>query len=120
MILLSIILLFTGCATTYYSVEVVKPQGADIKEFYIRNTGTTNWGEAIKGSEITNFDRKKYPNFVDVRVIDSSGIIYSKYNVSLDEQDFTVVNEKSHMNKVIKTILLLPFYLLWAIMGGGR
>ena len=105
MVLISIIFtMFTSCATTYYVVEVSNVR--NIREIYIRNAGTANWGANMAGN-LQNIDRSKFSDRVDVRVVDTNGIIYSKLNVPFNEAAFQVTDQSSSVNSFLGLALLI-------------
>ena len=96
-------MLFLGCSTTQHSVTISNV--SNIKEVYIRNTGTSNWGGNLAG-HLQNIDKSKYSSMVDIRVIDSNGLVYSKNNVPFSDDAFEETTTKS-VNETVKK--LLPF-----------
>jgi len=84
-----------GCATTQHNVEISNVQ--NIREIYIRNTGTTNWGNNMV-KDLQNIDISKYSERVDIRVVDSNNIIYSKNNIPFSTASFVETNKTSSFN----------------------
>jgi hypothetical protein len=93
-----------GCATSQYKVEISNVSTNNIKEIYIRNAGTTNWGANVIRS-LVDIDKSRYSETVDIRVVDTNGIVYSKYNVPFGNAAFVETNKTSSMNPYV-TILL--------------
>jgi len=115
---LSIVLIFgtilIGCTTTQYGVEVNNI--ANIREIYIRNAGTTSWGSNM-AENLQNIDISRFSNSVDIRVVDTNGIVYSKHNVPFNEAVFIETSRESHMGMgttIAMFIVTIPF-LIFAI-----
>jgi len=89
-------MLFSGCSTTRHSVSISNV--SNVKEVYIRNSGTSNWGTNLTGS-LQNIDKLKFSEKVDIRVIDTNGITYSKYDVPFDDAAFEETGKERHMGK---------------------
>ena len=118
---LVIVLIFgmmtTGCVTkSHYSVEISsgkgevesssgkgemdrygRPQTLNTREVFIRNTGTTDWGPNMAWN-LQNIDKSKYSARVDIRVVDTDGIVYSKYDVPFDNAAFVVTRKNEEAN----------------------
>ena len=84
-----------GCAYTRYGIEISNVP--HIREIYIRNAGTTNWGANI-ASDIRNIDKSKFSEMVDIRVIDANGVVYGKYNVPFNDAAFVETGKTRRMN----------------------
>jgi hypothetical protein len=84
-----------GCATSQYGVEISNVQ--NIREIYIRNAGTNNWGANI-ANNIQNIDKSRFSERVDIRVIDTNGFAYSNYNVPFGDAAFEETGKSSSMN----------------------
>ena len=82
---LVLVVILVGCTTTQYGVEISNVQ--NIREIYIRNSGTANWGTNLVNN-IQKIDRSKFSEWVDIRVIDANGIAYSRYNLSFNDAAF--------------------------------
>ena len=80
-------MLFMGCATTQHDVEISNVR--NIREIYIRNAGTTNWGANMAGT-LQDIDKSKFSDRVDIRVIDTNGIAYSKFDEPFDDAAFEI------------------------------
>ena len=76
---------FAGCTTTRYGVNIANVP--NVSEVFIRNAGTTSWGLNIAG-RLDNFDRTVFSDTVDVRVVDTNGIVHSRYNTPFGEAAF--------------------------------
>ena len=75
-----------GCSSTRYGVEISNVH--NVREIYIRNAGVANWGTNMANT-IQNIDRSSFAERVDIRVIDTNGVAYSKYNVSFGDAAFS-------------------------------
>ena len=84
-----------GCATTKHGVEISNV--SDVKEIYIRNAGATNWGANI-ASTMQDIDTSRFSEMVDIRVLDTNGVVYSKYNVPFNDAAFVETGKTSSMN----------------------
>ena len=84
-----------GCASTQHGIEINNVR--NIREVYIRNTGTTNWGTNIVNT-MQNIDISKFPERVDIRVLDTDGVVYSSYNVPFNEAVFVEAGQTSSLN----------------------
>jgi hypothetical protein len=84
-----------GCATTKHGVEISNV--SNVREIYIRNAGTTNWGANI-ASTIQDIDTSRFSERVDIRVLDTNGVVYSKYNVPFNDAAFVETGKTSSMN----------------------
>jgi hypothetical protein len=91
-----------GCATTQHSVEIGNVP--NIREIYIRNAGTTNWGTNMAGN-LGNINKSIFSETVDIKVIDTNGIVYSKHNVPVDDAAFVVTEKKSSLNPAAGGVL---------------
>jgi hypothetical protein len=81
-----------GCASTQHGVEISNVP--NVRELYIRNAGTTDWGPNI-ANNMKNIDKSRFSEKVDVKVIDNNGIVYTKDNVP---SDFVETGKTSSMN----------------------
>jgi len=91
MALIGIILTsFVGCTTTRYRVEISNVH--NIRELNIRNAGATHWGMNLAGNR-DNIDISGFSERVDIRVVDTNGIVHSRYNVAFDAAAFDVTRE---------------------------
>jgi hypothetical protein len=97
--MLAMVLIFgitvVGCATSRHSVEINNVR--NISEIYIRNAGTTNWGNNIV-KDLQNIDKSRFSEMVDIRVLDTNGVVYSNYNVPFDDAAFVETNKTSSLN----------------------
>jgi len=84
-----------GCASTQHGIEISNV--LNIKELYIRNAGVTNWGTNI-ASNMQNIDKTKFSERVDLRVVDSNGVVYSRYNAPFNDAAFVETGKTSSMN----------------------
>ncbi|WP_461255338.1 hypothetical protein [Treponema sp. R80B11-R83G3] len=85
----------TGCATTHHGIEISNV--SNIREIYIRNAGTTNWGTNI-ASKIKDINKSEFSEMVDIRVIDTGGVVYSKYNIPFNDAVFVETSKTSSIN----------------------
>jgi len=84
-----------GCKTTQHGIEISNV--LNIKEFYIRNAGTANWGtDTVKNMQ--SLDKSRFSERVDIRVIDTNGVVYSKYNVPFDDAAFVETGKDSSIS----------------------
>ena len=105
---------FTGCATRFYGIEVSNVP--NVSRVYIRNAGTTGWGGGIPRGNMQNIDTSGFSESVDIRVVDATGAVFSRYNVPFDTASFAVTNRTSEVNWTITTLVLLaigiPIFLV--------
>jgi len=104
----------SGCATTRHGVEISNVSANNIKEVYIRNAGTTGWGSNMAGN-LQNIDNSRFSQTVDIRVVDTSGVVYSKYNVPFGDAAFVETGKTSSMNPFVLAgglLVLLGAYLI--------
>jgi hypothetical protein len=98
--LIAILLLgvtIVGCATTQYGLHISNVPRANISAVYIRNAGTTNWGNNIVAN-LNNIDRTRYSQTVDIRVVDNRGVVYSKYDIPFNDSAFVESETTSSIN----------------------
>jgi len=106
----------TGCAYTRYGVEISNVQY--VREMYIRNTGTTDWGPNIVRN-MKNINKSNFSERVDIRVIDSNGIAYSKYGVPFNDTAFVKTGKTYAINPYAAAtagaagLVALAVLLLW-------
>ena len=76
----------TGCTVKYQGISFQNAQ-SEIREVYIRNAGTQNWGKAIPitNNSIAHIDKSTFTRRVDIKAIDSRGIIYNASNVDISQ-----------------------------------
>jgi len=89
-----------GCASTQHGIEISNVH--NVRELYIRNTGTTDWGPNI-ANNMKNIDRSRFSEKVDIKVIDANGVVYTKDNVP---SDFVETGKTSSMNDFALLLLL--------------
>ena len=97
--LVAVLLLGTtvaGCAYTHHGIEINNVP--NIREIYIRDAGTANWGANIAGN-MQDIDKSRFSESVDVRVIDTNGLVYSRYNVPFNDAAFVETSKTSSMNE---------------------
>jgi len=87
----------SGCATSQHGVEISNVSTSNIREIYIRNAGTTNWGSNM-ARNLQNIDKSRFSEKVDIRVVDINGVVYSKYDVPFDNAAFIETNKTSTYN----------------------
>jgi hypothetical protein len=100
---------FAGCTTTQHNVEISNVP--NIREVYIRNAGTANWGANLAGN-LQDIDRSRFSDRVDVRVIDANGIVFSKLNVPFNDAAFVETSSERYIGTgttILLGLLLLPF-----------
>jgi len=90
-------IMVAGCASTQYGIEVSNV--LNIREINIRNAGAANWG-ANTASIMQDIDRSRFSERVDIRVIDTNGVVYSKYNVPFNDAAFVETGKTSSPNLV--------------------
>ena len=105
---------FTSCATTYHSVEIANVR--NVREVYIRNAGSSSWGQNLAGN-LQEIDRSKFSDRVDVRVVDTNGIVYSSHNVPFNDNAFVQANKTSRLNRVGRIALFSPLVVLGIVLG---
>jgi len=104
---------FAGCASTKHGIEISNVR--NLKEVYIRNAGTTNWGSNI-ANDLQNIDRSRFSEKIDIRVVDTNGVVYNKYNVPFDEAAFQETGKTSSMNLFAQGALLVALVAgLWGL-----
>jgi len=94
-----------GCATSHHQVEISNVNN-NISEVYIRNAGTSNWGKNLL-NDLNNIDKSKYSERVDIRVVDTNGIVYSKQNVPFGDAAFVQTSKTSSPNMIATGALSL-------------
>jgi len=104
---------FLGCKTTQHNVEITNVP--NVREIYIRNTGTDSWSENLAGKNINKTD---YSERVDIRVIDANGLVYSKTNVSSADNDFVESSRMRRLNLAFGLTIGLPYTILATLYGG--
>ena len=109
-------MMFSGCATTRHGVEISNVQASNIKEVNIRTAGTANWGSNM-AKHLENIDRSKFSERVDIRVIDTNGIVYSKHNVPFDDAAFAQTSKTSSINQLAVAGVLGIFGLIVMIVN---
>ena len=82
---LLLVIMLAGCATTQHSIEIANVP--NVRELYTRNTGTTIWGPNIAGN-MQDIDRSRFSEMVDIRVVDTNGIVFSRHNVPFNDVAF--------------------------------
>jgi uncharacterized protein YceK len=113
-------IVFTGCATTrQHQINFESAQGRiSVSEVYIRNAGTSDWGLNL-ARDLHNIDRRSmFSDMVDVRVVDHSGFVYSKYNVPFNNDAFEI-NRTSHLNVFGSYAYSALYYLIIAAVLAG-
>jgi hypothetical protein len=81
-----------GCASTQHGIAISNV--LNIREIYIRNAGTANWG-TNKVRNMDDIDESGFSERVDIRVIDSNGVVYSKYNIPFNDAAFVETSKTS-------------------------
>ena len=109
-------MMVAGCATTHHSVEISNV--SNIRELYIRNAGAVSWGTNIVG-DIKSINKSNYSERVDIKVVDSNGIVYSKLNVPFGNTAFVETNKTSTPNIYALGALGLIVILIYSLAGGG-
>jgi len=121
MLICVIAVAFTGCATTtIYGIEVGNVP--NIGRVYIRNAGATHWGSSISGGNLQDIDRSRFSERVDIRVVDATGAIFSRYNVPFDVASFVETNRSSETNAagylLFATVILSAIIIPSVLLGG--
>jgi hypothetical protein len=77
-------IVYTGCTVKYQGMSFQNSQG-EIREVYIRNAGTQNWGKAIPitNNSIAHIDKSTFSRRVDIKAIDHRGNIFGASNVDI-------------------------------------
>jgi len=102
-----------GCASTQHGIEISNVR--NLKEVYIRNAGTTNWGSNIVNN-LQNIDRSRFSERVDIRVVDANGVVYNKKNVPFDDPAFPETGKTSSMNIFAQGAILIGLVAgLWGL-----
>ena len=94
-----------GCTTTRHNVEISNVPVSNIREINIRNAGTSYWG-ANMVKNMQNIDRSIFSETVDIRVVDTNGIVYSKYNVPFGDAAFVETNRERYFGIGTNIILV--------------
>ena len=109
-----------GCTTTQYGVEISNVPITSIRAVYIRNAGATDWGNNI-AVNLNNIDRTRYSRTVDIRVVDTNGVVYSRYNIPFGDDAFIASGKTTSLNlfagMVIAGAGLGGFYLMQNLRG---
>ncbi|MCL2443302.1 MAG: hypothetical protein FWD13_07530 [Treponema sp.] len=111
-------MLFLGCATNHYSLVISNVHNA--RQVQIRDAGTTQW---IAAGNLQEFDRSRFSERVDIRVVDSDGLVYTKYDVPFARNDFEVTSKESYIgmgSTFLGTGLLGIIVFIYFILGGGQ
>ena len=96
---LLLVITVAGCAYSRHGIEISNV--SNIREIYIRNAGTTNWGMNIAGV-MQNIPKSAFSERVDIRVIDTNDVVYSKYDVPFNDGAFVETKKTSSMNLFAK------------------
>jgi hypothetical protein len=117
MILLCITCFTSGCVTkNHYRLNIATSQGTPIREVYIRNAGTTNWGSPIPAFRLASFDIEKYSRNVDIRVVDTAGGVHTRLNVNLDDSQFRIDSQTTDAPAAQVLVALVGLALiLWLL-----
>jgi len=97
-----------GCASTQHGIEISNVP--NIKEIYIKNAGTSSWGSNM-ANNLKNIDRSRFSERVDIRVVDTNGVVYNKNNVPFNDAAFQETGKTSSMN------LFAEIGILGALLG---
>ena len=118
----------TGCAVNYQGMSFQNAQSG-IREVYIRNAGTENWGKAIPitNNSIAHIDRLTFARRVDIKAIDHRGNIFGASNVDIsrngDKIGKTTMWDGDSPTRVFLspfTWALAPLYIPIAISGYSK
>lgn len=110
MVLVSIILpMLISCTTTQHGLSISNVP--NVSELYLRNAGTTDW---IRVANIQDIDRSKFSDRVDIRVIDTYGAVYSRFNVPFDDENFTETNRMKYSGKGTKAMEIFMYIVMLA------
>jgi len=118
MFVCAIVVAFAGCATRFYGIDVRNVP--NVNRVYIRNAGTTHWGSSIPGGNLQNIDTSGFSESVDIRVVDNTGAIFSRYNVPFGADSFVETNRTSELNTWAFWGVLLAALIPLSIMSGGE
>ena len=119
MILIGIILSFAGCTTIAHGVQISNVP--NVSEVNIRNAGTTHWGTNL-AANLTNIDRSRFSEQVDIRVVDTTGAVFSRYNVPFGDAEFVETYRRHFFGAGTNTaggIITLTTLIVLAIAFGG-
>jgi len=116
---LLLVITISGCfSITRHAIDISNVHG--IRELYIRDAGTTNWGSNI-AKNMQDIDKSKYSEKVDIKVVDNNGIVYSKDNVSFNNSDFAETGKTSEINMLGMMLLAgVSIGALYAIGQAGK
>jgi len=106
-----------GCATTQHDVEITNVR--NIREINIRNAGAAHWGPNF-ARHLQNIDISMFSETVDIRVVDTDGIVFSRYNVPFGDAAFQMVSRTSTINYLLLSILILTGGIAFAVFVGGN
>jgi len=101
-----------GCASTRHGIEISNV--LNIREIYIRNAGVANWGTNL-ADNMQDIDKSGFLERVDIRVVDTNGVVYSRYNVPFDDAAFVETGKTSSINPFAAgglALAILPVLLL--------
>jgi len=114
MILIGIIVTtFAACTTTRYGVQIGNVP--NVREVHIRNAGAAHWGANLAGS-LGNIDRSSFSERVDIRVVDTNGIVHSRYDVPFGAGVFSETGRSRSINTFAGLGLLGGLIALLAIL----
>ena len=102
----------TSCTTTHHIVNITNVP--NVSRVYIRNAGTDNWGANIAG-RLNNININRYSETVDIRVVDTEGLVFTSYNVPFSEAAFLVTNRERYMgtgSRILTLIAAIPVAFL--------
>jgi len=112
MLACAMVIAFAGCATRHYSINI--DNVPNVSRVYIRNAGTTSWGASM--SRLQYIDISGFSNRVDIRVVDTNGAVFSRYDVPFDAASFEVTRRDSEPNLLVISLLGIaigiPFLVL--------
>ena len=110
-----------GCTTTHYGVDISNV--TNIKEVYIRNAEATQWSKNLAGI-LNDIDISGFSERVDIKVVDTNGLVYSKQNVPFGDAAFVQTSKTNYMGmgtSVLGSLLGLAILIpVIATRGGGN
>jgi len=116
--ILAVMLVFgmtaAGCATNQHHLQITNV--SNISEVYIRDAGTAGWGHNVARS-MENIDRSLYTERVDLKVVDTNGLVYNRYNIPFGDDAFVQTERISTPNPFVFSALAISVVILYLIFG---
>lgn len=117
-LLLVFVMILAGCATSQYEVKIANISADNIKEIYIKNAGTGNWGGNMV-KDLNNLNLSAYSKNVDIKVIDNNNTVYSKNNVPFNEAVFVESGKTTSPNQFASGVLLVGLIVGAIVLFGN-